>query len=102
MHDFTDCGCIPVLSMLTAIRIADEFGLGLTLDHRMGSLKEGKDADLVIYDGNSLEIASKVKYTFIKDLFLLQLLTKIEGESKDKKRMFNTYTGGSHEWNVMQ
>ena len=35
------------------------------LDHRLGSLKEGKDADIVIYDGNPLEIASSVKYTIV-------------------------------------
>ncbi len=35
------------------------------VDHRLGSLKEGKDADIVIYDGNPLEIASCVKYTIV-------------------------------------
>ena len=35
------------------------------VDHRLGSLKEGKDADLVIYDGNPLEVASSVKATMI-------------------------------------
>ncbi len=35
------------------------------VDHRLGSLKEGKDADIVIYDGNPLEIASCVKYTLV-------------------------------------
>ncbi len=35
------------------------------VDHRLGSLKEGKDADIVIYDGNPLEIASSVKYTIV-------------------------------------
>ena len=35
------------------------------VDHRLGSLKEGKDADIVIYDGNPLEIASSVKYTMV-------------------------------------
>ena len=35
------------------------------VDHRLGSLKEGKDADIVIYDGNPLEIASSVKYTLV-------------------------------------
>ncbi len=35
------------------------------LDHRLGSLKEGKDADIVIYDGNPLEIASSVEYTIV-------------------------------------
>lgn len=35
------------------------------VDHRLGSLKEGKDADLVIYDGNPLEVASSVHATVI-------------------------------------
>lgn len=35
------------------------------VDHRLGSLKEGKDADIVIYDGNPLEIKSCVKYTIV-------------------------------------
>ncbi len=35
------------------------------VDHRLGSLKEGKDADIVIYDGDPLEIASTVKYTIV-------------------------------------
>ncbi len=35
------------------------------VDHRLGSLKEGKDADIAIYAGNPLEIASSVKYTIV-------------------------------------
>ncbi len=35
------------------------------VDHRLGSLKEGKDADLIICDGNPLEIASSVKMTIV-------------------------------------
>ncbi len=35
------------------------------VDHRLGSLKEGKDADIVIYDGSPLQIASSVKYTVV-------------------------------------
>ncbi len=35
------------------------------VDHRLGSLKEGKDADVAIYDGNPLEIASSVKFTIV-------------------------------------
>lgn len=33
--------------------------------HRLGSLKEGKDADLAIFDGNPLEISSSVRMTII-------------------------------------
>ncbi len=35
------------------------------VDHRTGSLKEGKDADIVIFEGNPLEINSRVKATII-------------------------------------
>ncbi len=35
------------------------------VDHRSGSLKEGKDADIVIFEGNPLEINSCVKATII-------------------------------------
>ncbi len=35
------------------------------VDDRLGSLKVGKDADIVIYDGNPLEIASSVKFTIV-------------------------------------
>lgn len=35
------------------------------VDDRLGSLKVGKDADIVIYDGNPLEIASTVSATLI-------------------------------------
>lgn len=37
----------------------------LHLDHRMGSLKVGKDADLVLWSTNPLSIEAKVVYTFI-------------------------------------
>ena len=42
------------------------------VDHRLGSLKEGKDADLAIFDGNPLEITSSVCMTIIngKDVWL--------------------------------
>lgn len=35
------------------------------VDERMGSLKKGKDADVVIFNGNPLEIATKVMCTLI-------------------------------------
>ncbi|MBE6812057.1 MAG: amidohydrolase [Ruminococcaceae bacterium] len=35
------------------------------VDHKIGSLKEGKDADIVIFEGNPLEISSNVKATII-------------------------------------
>ncbi len=35
------------------------------VDNRLGSLKVGKDADIVITDGSPLEIATAVKYTLV-------------------------------------
>jgi imidazolonepropionase-like amidohydrolase len=35
------------------------------VDDRLGSLKVGKDADLAIWDGDPLEIASSVRYTLV-------------------------------------
>ena len=35
------------------------------IDERVGSIKVGKDADIVIFDGNPMEIATKTKAVFI-------------------------------------
>ncbi len=35
------------------------------VDHRLGSLKEGKEADIAIFDGDPLQVASSVKYTIV-------------------------------------
>ena len=35
------------------------------VDNRLGSLKEGKDGDIVLYDGDPLQIASSVRATII-------------------------------------
>ena len=76
--------------IFTAIRIAREFDLDLTLDHcegmkeidalraitldaakicrvdhRLGSLTVGKDADIVLWDGNPLDVKSSVIKTLI-------------------------------------
>jgi imidazolonepropionase-like amidohydrolase len=37
----------------------------LGLDDKIGSIKQGKDADLVIYDGDPLALATKVKFVAI-------------------------------------
>lgn len=76
----TDHPCVPVqhlclcasmavregmapLEALKAITInaAEIIGIG----HRVGSLEKGKDADVVIYDGNPLELMTKVQKTII-------------------------------------
>ena len=42
----------------------------LHIDDRMGSIKEGKDADIVIWSTNPLSINSKVEKTFIDGILL--------------------------------
>ncbi|MEX1002751.1 MAG: amidohydrolase family protein [Crocinitomicaceae bacterium] len=42
----------------------------LHLDDRMGSIKEGKDADLVIWSDNPLSIHAKVEKTFVDGMLL--------------------------------
>ena len=37
----------------------------LHLDHRMGSVEPGKDADLVLWDGNPLAISSRAHMTLV-------------------------------------
>ncbi|SHI63406.1 Imidazolonepropionase [Geosporobacter subterraneus DSM 17957] len=37
----------------------------LGIDHRVGSIREGKDADLVIWQGHPFELQSTVEYTII-------------------------------------
>ena len=37
----------------------------ICIDERVGSLKEGKDGDLVILNGSPFEIATKTIYTII-------------------------------------
>lgn len=36
------------------------------IDHRVGSLEEGKDADIVVIDGDPLEIKSRIEKVFIQ------------------------------------
>jgi imidazolonepropionase-like amidohydrolase len=37
----------------------------LGIDNRVGSIKTGKDADMVLFDGSPLEIMTRVKQVFI-------------------------------------
>jgi imidazolonepropionase-like amidohydrolase len=53
----------------------------LHLDDRMGSLKAGKDADIVIWSDNPLSVNAKVEYTFV-DGQLLYNAQEAEPENK--------------------
>lgn len=74
-HPVSRIQYLPLCAALSAIEGLGEYNAlrAITLDaakickvdHRVGSLKEGKDADVIIYDGNPLEILSKLKVTII-------------------------------------
>ncbi len=74
-HPVSRIQYLPLCAGLAAKEGMSEWGAlrAITIDaarvcrveHRLGSLKEGKDADITIYDGNPLEIASSVKYTIV-------------------------------------
>ena len=57
----------------------------LRLDNRMGSLKIGKDADVVIWSGNPLSIYSKVEQTYIDGICYYDL----EENKKTQNRDYN-------------
>ena len=54
------------------------------VEERLGSLKEGKDADIVIYEGNPLEIKGTAIFTIVDG--------KVVWE-KDKVQFTRDYTG---------
>jgi imidazolonepropionase-like amidohydrolase len=45
----------------------------LRIDHKTGSLKVGKDADVVIWDDNPLSMNARVVYTFVEGVCLFSL-----------------------------
>ncbi len=74
-HPVSRIQYLPLCAALAAKEGMGEFGAlrAITIDaakicrvdHRLGSLKVGKDADLVLWDGNPLEVASNVVATVI-------------------------------------
>ena len=74
----------------------------LHLDDRMGSLKEGKDADVVIWSNNPLSVQSQVISTFVDGVLLydakrdMQLYTRNQQEkARLISKMLNANIGGS-------
>ena len=55
----------------------------LDLDHRMGSIKEGKDADIVIWNNNPLSIYAKVEKTYIDGKLLFSLENNLKLMDRD-------------------
>lgn len=64
----------------------------LHLDERMGSLKVGKDADVVIWTDNPLSIKAKVTHNFIDGILLYDYKTDIQkrvDNQKEKARIIS-------------
>ncbi|MBI3136081.1 MAG: amidohydrolase family protein [Bacteroidetes bacterium] len=62
----------------------------LHLDHRMGSLKEGKDADIVIWSDSPLSINARVEKTFIDGILFYDLAQSYrmhQRDQEDRKRI---------------
>ena len=57
----------------------------LHLDHIIGSLKIGKHADIVIWDGNPLSVYTKVESTYVDGKLLYDINKNIELMDRDKK-----------------
>ncbi|WP_282075750.1 amidohydrolase family protein [Maribacter aquivivus] len=73
----------------------------LHLDNRVGSIKEGKDADLVLWSGNPLSIYSKAEKTMIEGVTYFDLETDKKNRETIKKErnelvtmMLKEKTGG--------
>ena len=74
-HPVSRIQYLPLCAALAVKKGMDAYGAlrAITIDaaqicgveHRLGSLRVGKDGDLVIYDGNPLEVASRVYRTII-------------------------------------
>jgi len=57
----------------------------LKLDDRMGSLKLGKDADIVIWSGNPLSVYSKVEQTYIDGICYYDAMKNKLTQERDYK-----------------
>jgi len=57
----------------------------LHLDHRMGSVKIGKDADIVLWTGNPLSIYSTVVQTYVDGILMFDVEIDKKLQKRDKK-----------------
>ena len=72
----------------------------LHLDGQMGSIKIGKDADIVIWTGNPLSIYSKVEQTYVDGKLLFDITKNMElmkRDLKEKMRIINKMVNGNSE-----
>lgn len=74
----------------------------LHLDHRMGSVKAGKDADLVLWTDNPLSIYAKVEKTFVDGVVLFDATENRELEKQNQaersrliQKMLEAAAGGA-------
>jgi hypothetical protein len=66
----------------------------------MGSVKIGKDADIVIWTGNPLSIYSKVEQTYVDGKLLFDITKNMElmkRDLKEKMRIINKMVNGNSE-----
>jgi imidazolonepropionase-like amidohydrolase len=56
----------------------------LHLDDRMGSIKEGKDADVVLWSDNPLSIQAKVQYTIVDGVVLYDASKNMELNARNE------------------
>ena len=71
----------------------------LHLDDRMGSLREGKDADIVLWSGNPLSINSKVEQTYIDGVCYFDRLRHdklMERDRLEKERIIHLMMKEAH------
>ena len=64
----------------------------LHIDNRVGSIKEGKDADVVIWDNNPLSIYAKVQKTFVDGICYYDAneeMTMLQNLNVEKTRLMN-------------
>lgn len=77
----------------------------LGMDHQIGSLKEGKLADLIIIDGNPLENiqdTEKVQYTMVNGrLYDAATMNEIGNRPRERSRFFFEMPGSGNAWPVM-
>lgn len=56
----------------------------LHVDNRMGSIKEGKDADIVIWSDNPLSVQAKAEQTFVDGMLLYDINRSVQLHDRDQ------------------
>ena len=84
----TDAGVVPQEYLRTSVSMAHRAGMSeegairamtltpaeiIGIDHRVGSLEVGKDADILILDGHPLELLSQVERVFVNGVLAFDI-----------------------------